>query len=281
MEGDVGVVALGDSLQTGGKGVAEANAVNATAKVKPSYDASITLVLDLVDPTVVDPPQPKTNFDGSTYLVSATPTGADRVLLRTNAPLFTADMPIEAGVDVFANAGFLQVRLQGTAKVCKTNPSSDCSDPGSSSQHMIEVNLKDKGDLTFGEVVGLLLSNPGDLLDYNVHVAGAGSVNVSVPDAPTFFPSTASASFHWDDVTTGSPQFDLSGLSQLTNVDFDPSNPKQLFSIILKTLQTLDKAIGDADPSGASIFSQQIPVVGRWRRDRHPAPESRKGAPGR
>src|SRR5262249_14239761 len=49
--GDIGNVQLGDSLKTGSgdnaKGIGKANAVNATAKVTPSYDAHITLALNL------------------------------------------------------------------------------------------------------------------------------------------------------------------------------------------------------------------------------------------
>jgi Ca2+-binding RTX toxin-like protein len=281
--GNVGVVELGNDLKQSGKGISEANGVTATAKVKPSYDASVTLVLDLRNPTLHDPPLVQNNPDGTTTLVEATPTGANRVLLRTTGgpSLFTADFPIDAGIDVFANAGFVQVRLQGSLKVCKTNPSADCSQAGDPDRHMIEVSLKDNGDMTFGQVVQKLLNAPGDLLGFDVNVAGAGSATVSVPDAPSFFSSTASASFHWDDVTDGGtpgPQFDLSGLQKLVNVDFDPSNPKQLFAIILRTLQTLNEQLGDANAGGVSIFSQKIPVVGRSLRDLLRADESGFGA---
>jgi Ca2+-binding RTX toxin-like protein len=267
MDGDVGVVALGDALKTSGKGVGQANAVNATAKVTPSYHAEITLVLDLQNPTHHDPPV-DVNGDGST-LVSDTPTGADRVLLRTsNSELFHADFPMDAGIDLFANAGFLQVRLQGAMSVSKK----------SGAGHMLAVSLKNNGDLTFHDVVDKLLHHPGDLLNFDIGVAGAGSVTATVPGAPSFFPSAVSASFHWDDITTGTPQFDLSGLSKLTNVDFDPTNPKQLFSILLKTLQTLDQALGQGETTGtASIFSQKIPVVGRSLRDLLRADESGMG----
>ncbi|HKN54132.1 MAG TPA: hypothetical protein VJX66_16640, partial [Amycolatopsis sp.] len=154
MQGDVGVVQLGNDLKSSGKGVGEANAVNATAKVKPSYDAAITLVLDLQNPTVHNPPIEQHNPDGSTTLVSATPTGADRVLLRTSGSpsLFSADFPMDAGIDIFANAGFLQVELKGAAHVCQTNAGDDCSGTPGTDDHMLQVNLKDQGDLTFGAV---------------------------------------------------------------------------------------------------------------------------------
>ena len=118
MQGDVGTVQLGDALAADG-GIHAANGVNATAQVTPSYDATLTLVLDLQPPTLHDPPMEISNPDGSTYLASATPIGADRVLLRTgDKPLFTADFPIDANADIFANAGFLQVELQGGVHVC-------------------------------------------------------------------------------------------------------------------------------------------------------------------
>lgn len=282
-QGDLGTVQLGNGLQSSGHGIANANAVNATAKVKPSYEATITLVLDLEPPTLHDPPLVQDNGDGTTTLVSATPTAANRILLRTtNSPtLFTADMPIDASVDLFANAGFLQVELSGNAHVCNSQgTNTDCT--GSPTGHMLEVDLKDNGDMTFGDVVQKLISTPGDLLDFHVHVRGAGSVNVSVPQAASFLPSPATASFHWNDLTqlTGpdGPQFDVSGLSDIINVDFDPSNPKQLFAIILKTLQTLDKAIGDSDPSGGGIFNTQIPVIGRSLRDLLRSDESGMGS---
>ena len=68
MQGDVGTVQLGDEL--GGGGIRGANGVNATAEVTPSYDATITLVLDLQPPTLHDPPIEVSNPDGTTYLAS-------------------------------------------------------------------------------------------------------------------------------------------------------------------------------------------------------------------
>lgn len=283
MQGDVGTVQLGDALKQGGKGPGGVNAVNATAKVTPSFDASITLVLDLQPPVPHDPPLEINNPDGSTVLVSSTPTGADRVLLRTTgAPnLFTADFPITAGADIFANAGFLQVQFKGQVKICQTGAGSDCSGTPGAGAHMLSVGLKDNGDLTFGDVVDKLLHAPGDLLTYSTHIRAAGALTASVPGAPSFFPSTASVGFHWNDLTqfSGSdgPQFDLSGLSDLAKFDFDPTNPRALFSIILKTLQTLDSAIGAADPTNASIFNQKIPIVGRSLSDLLKADESGAG----
>ncbi|MEU9688884.1 calcium-binding protein [Amycolatopsis japonica] len=284
MQGDVGVVQLGNDLKTGGRGVGEANAVNATAKVKPSYDAAVTLVLDLQNPTVHNPPIEQKNPDGSTTLVGATPTGPDRVLLRTSgAPsLFTADFPMDAGIDLFANAGFLQVQLKGAAHVCHPNAGADCAGTPGADDHMAQVKFKDLGDLTFGAVVDKLLHDPGALLDFQVRVRGAGGVDASAPGTGDFLKgASAHAGFTWNDLTktTGpdGPQFSTSDLSELVNFDFDPANPKALFSILLKTLQTLDASLGDASPSGAAVFGTKIPLVGRSLKDLLRADESGSG----
>ncbi|WP_206794239.1 calcium-binding protein [Amycolatopsis sp. MtRt-6] len=284
MQGDVGVVQLGNDLKTGGRGVGEANAVNATAKVKPSYDAAVTLVLDLRNPTVHNPPIEQKNPDGSTILVGATPTGPDRVLLRTaGAPsLFTADFPMDADVDIFANAGFLQVELKGAAHVCHPDAGADCGGTPDADDHMLQVKLKDQGDLTFGAVVDKLLHDPGALLDFQVSVRGAGGVDASAPGTGDFLKgATAHAGFTWNDLTklTGSdgPQFSTSDLSELANFDFDPANPKALFSIVLKTLQTLNASISDASPAGAAVFGTKIPLVGRSLRDLLRADEAGSG----
>ena len=176
-------------------------------------------------------------------------------------------------MDIFANAGFLQVELAGDAHV--TAPGSD---------PMLEVDLKDKGDLNFGEVVDLLLSNPGDLLDFDVNVGANGSVDVSVPGTTDFLGGgSATATFTWNDLNQTSgpdgPQFDVTDLSEFLEFDFDPTNPKALYSVILKTLQVLSTSLADTDPGGAAaIFSEPIPVVGRSFRDLLRTDESGSGA---
>ena len=286
MQGDVGMVELGDALKSGGKGAGGVNAVNATAKVTPSYDAAVTLVLDLQPPIPPDPTiDVPNNPDGSPGVLASTPSGADRVLLRTagSPTLFSADFPMTADADIFANAGFLQVEFKGQVKVCQSETGGDdCTGTPDPSKHMLTVGLKDNGDLTFGAVVDKLLHAPGDLLTFDAKVRATGGVDATVPGADAFFHgATAHAGFRWNDVTqfsgTDGPQFDLSDLSELAKFDFDPSNPKALFSIILKTLQTLDSAIGDANPSGASIFNDKIPLVGRSLHDLLKADDSGAG----
>jgi len=285
--GDVGQVQLGDSLKIGGKGIGGVNAVNASAKVTPSYDAALTLVLDLQNPTVLPTPQEVHNPDGSTTIVNATPTGADRVLLRTTGgpTLFTADFPMSADVDIFANAGFLQVRLAGGLKVCHKNAGADCNGALGVNDHMLKVSLVDNGDMTFGQVVAKLLStgDPAQLLSFDTEIRAGGSVAVSVPQASTFLSggATANASFSWNDITqfTGAdgPQFNTSDLSEFVDFDFDPSNPRALYSIILKTLQTLSASLSDADTPGAAIFNTKLPVVGRSLKELLKADESGMG----
>ncbi|MDT4913548.1 MAG: hypothetical protein QOC66_2676, partial [Pseudonocardiales bacterium] len=284
MQGDVGMVQLGDALKSGGKGAGGVNAVNATAKVTPSFDAALTLVLDLQPPVVHDPPLEVHNDDGSTTVMASTPSGADRVLVRTSGSptLFSADFPMTADADIYANAGFLQVEFKGQVKVCQTQAGADCSGTPGSNDHMLTVGLKDNGDLTFGQLIDKVRKTPGDLLTFDTNVRAVGGVDATVPQAGAFFQGgTAHAGFHWNDVTefTGSdgPQYDLSDLSELANFDFDPSNPRALFSIVLKTLQTLDAAIGDANPTGAAIFNTKIPLVGRSLHDLLKADESGAG----
>jgi len=280
MQGDVGTVQLGDSLKTGtgdaARGVEAANAVNATAMVTPSYAAEVTLVLDLQPPEFNDPPVEITNPDGTKIVTPYTPIGANRVLLRTDGgpELFTADFPIDAGIDIFANAGFFQVRLEGDLGI----DAADDADP------MVTVRLKDHDDLTFGQVVAMLVDDPTELLEFDVNVGAAGSVDVSVPGASDFLQGgTAGASFTWNDLTQTSgedgPQFDVDDLSELVDLDFDASNPKALFSIILKTLQTLRTALQDSDPTtpGAEVFNTEIPVLGRSLSDLLQSDESGGG----
>ncbi len=273
MQGDIGTVQLGDGLEGGG--IRAANAMNATAMVTPSYDATITLVLDLQDPEIHDPPMEISNPDGTTYLASATPIGADRVLLRTgDTPLFSADLPIDADVDIYANAGFLQVELTGDVQV---GPTTGNTDP------MLQVSLKDQGDLTFGQVVDFLLDDPGALLSFDVNVGASGSVAVAVPSAPDFLgDDSATASFSWNDLnqTTGpdGPQFSVSDLSEFLAFDFDPDNPRALYSVILQTLQVLSSSLAETNPTGAAaIFDEPVPVIGRSLRDLLRTDESGSG----
>jgi hypothetical protein len=284
-EGDVGIPQLGNALQSAGHGILNANAVNATAKVKPSYSASIALVLDLTPPTFHDPPLVQDNGDGTTTLVSSTPTAANRLLVDTDAssPLLSADFPIDGNIDIFANAGFLQVELKGSAHVCQSELA-NCSLTPSASQHMLKIAFKPHGLLNFGQIVHDLLTDPAGLLDFQVKVRGEGAIDVTVPGTNDFFHgASAHAGFHWNDLTkttgTDGPQFDVSDLSELANFDFDPSNPKALFSIILKTLQTLNKTLGDGDPSSteAAVFNTKIPVIGRSLHDLLKSDESGLG----
>jgi Ca2+-binding RTX toxin-like protein len=271
--GDVGNVELANNLQKKSvnpsvpdQGIGGANAVNSTAMVTPSYQAHVTLVLDLEPPTLHDPPIEVANPQdptGPQVLASSTPLGADRVMIDTSkTDLFDADFPIDAGIDINANAGFLQVELKGSLHVDKK--ASDSTD------HMLQVHFKDNGLLSFGDLVGKLLNDPASLLDFQVNVGASGSVDASAPGtADILNGAKATATFTWNDLTQTSgsdgPTFNTGGLNPFTNFDFDPTNPKALFSIVLKTLQTLDAALGSSSPSGAGsdLFNKPIPVIGK------------------
>ena len=289
--GDIGSVQFGDSLKTNlsptGQGISKANAVNSSATVTPSYDAHITLALNLQPPQVHNPPLQVQSNDGTTTLESVTPIGADRVLVDTNdSDLFHADMPMDASIDMFANAGFLQVELKGQAHVCEKDlVAANCV--GSPTGHMLQVSFKPQGAVDqgngdgtlpagyqrFGDIVHTLLHNAGDLLSFDVNVGATGSVDATVPGTTAgFLPAAPHVKFHWNDLTNltpaanasdPGPYFDLSQLNPFNNFDFDPTNPKALFSILLKTLQTLDTALGSADPGSGSVFNTKIPVIGR------------------
>lgn len=287
MQGDVGVVQFANQLQTNNRGIAAANAVNATALVKPSYDAHVTLVLDLQPPTINNPPTVVPNGDGTTHLEASTPIAANRILVRPGQgnTSFTADFPIDADIDLFANAGFLQVELAGAMKVCATQPTGhDCAHPGDNPPSMVSVHLNGSNDLTFGQIIDSVLHSPASLIDYAVNVRGEGSVTASAPGTENFFPHPATASFDWNNVLDTAPadpdgpHIDTSHLTDLVNIDFDPQNPRQLFSIILKTLQTLDEQLGQASPTTGGIFDTDIPVIGRKLRDLLRADESGQGA---
>jgi Ca2+-binding RTX toxin-like protein len=142
------------------------------------------------------------------------------------------------------------------------------------------------GYVRFSDIVSTLITHPENLLDFSINVGATGGVDASVPGADNFLSSTPHVGFHWNDLTDltlavnptdPGPYLDLSQLNPFDKFDFDPSNPKALFSIILKTLQTLDSSLGNANPSSASIFNTKIPLVGRSLSDLLKSDESGSG----
>ncbi|NUR95430.1 MAG: hypothetical protein HOV67_09240, partial [Kribbellaceae bacterium] len=131
------------------------NAQSSLAQVKPSYAASVTLVLDLRD-GITDPAA-----------------NADRVLLRTDpaTPLFTADFPITSQIDFYGKIGFLKVRVNGSLAV----------GPVTGAAHMLSVKFKTAQDISLGQVFQQLQTNPGGLLDVTSSVRTTGTAKISVP----------------------------------------------------------------------------------------------------
>ena len=293
---NIGAVTLANNVQdTGGHGLVNANADQTFAKVTPSYTTTVTLVLDLQDPKTGDAcigflgstqACPFTQDDGPfSTRVESLPLNTDRVLIRTGKPLLTADFPIETQVDLTANAGFFKVRIQGNLKVCNKTAAADCSTAGTG--HMLTIGLKDQGDLRLGELFAMLVKPPGeaseasDLLDVDLSVRAAGSMNVTVPEAADFLPSGASAGLTvtMGDITNPSTiNVDTSDLDEIFELDFDAADPQALFKLVIKTLQTLSKQLADANPSaGGGIFDKEIPGVGRSLGDLLRSDQSNEG----
>ncbi|GAA6526297.1 calcium-binding protein [Intrasporangium sp. DVR] len=301
-EAQLGAVTFGDGLSklpAGSpadgprQGILKANSAQTFATVTPSFTADLTLVLDLQQPRTGSAcvgfegntkPCPFTLESGTFKTqVESLPLGADRVMIRTGLPLLKADFPIKTKVDLTANAGFFQVRLEGKLEVCNSSAPANCSGPGTG--NMVTIGLKQAGDaqhdLRLRELFkGLVTATPtgpsqaGDLLDVAVNVRAFGDLTVSVPEASGFFPggATLSAGATWNDLTKTSgadgPQFDVSGLDRVFALDFKPGSQAELFAIVLKTLQTLAAQLAEAQPGGPTgVFSTQIPGTGTSLRD--------------
>lgn len=303
----LGAVSFANTLEDGsGHGLVNANADQTFAKVSPSFTTTVTLVLDLQDPVTGDD---CIGFEGNTEAcpfaqgesgtpfetqVESLPLNADRVMIRTGTPIVTADFPIETAVDFTANAGFFKVRVQGDLEVCNSStmtPDADCS--GTASGHMLTIGLDElgdaDGDLRFSDLFERLVQDDtgevSDLLDVDVNIGAYGELTVSVPDAASFLPGGASATFtaSWNDLaeTSGAngPQLDLSDLDEIFELDFDADNPQALFAIVVKTLQTLSQQLAQADPgAGGGIFDEEIPGLGRSLRDLMRSDQSNQGA---
>lgn len=290
-EPHAGAVTLADRISSGGKGIVNANAEQTFAKVKPSSATSLTLVLDLQDPKTGSA---CAGFEGNTKAcpftksdgpfdtqVESLPLNTDRVMLRTGAPLFDADFPIDTAVDLTANAGFFEVRLTGSMKVCNSSQSDTCT--GTADGHMLSVGLKNLGDLRMSQLFDKLVEAPQDLLDIDVDVRAFGDITVGLPDAASFLPAGASTKFtaKWADLTKPSTiDIDTADLSEIFKLDFDAADPKALFTLLIKNLQTLSAQLAAADTSaGSGIFGKRIPGLGKSLRDLLASDEA-NGGPG-
>lgn len=280
-EPHVGAVTFADRIDDGsGHGLVNANAEQTFATVKPSYATTVTLALDLQDPKTGSDcvgfegntdPCPFTRTDGPLQTeVSSLPLPTDRVMLRTGSNLFHADFPIETAVDFTANAGFFKVQLGGNLEVCSSSLGPTCPD-GTATGHMMSLGLEPVGDaqndVRMSELFARLVDDPASLLDVDVNVRAYGALNVSLPDASNFLPAGASTNFTatWDDLTDPtSVDLDTSDLTEIFKLDFDANDPQALFTLLIRSLQTLSQSIADANTSaGADIFSKEIPGLGK------------------
>jgi hypothetical protein len=284
-EPHVGAVSFADRVGDGsGHGIVNANSDQTFAKVTPSFQTTLTLVLDLQDPKTLDQ---CVGFEGNTQAcpftktdgpfqtrVESLPLTTDRVMIRTGSKLFDADFPIDSKVDLTANAGFFKVRLDGSLKVCNSSLPDTCGS-GTASGHMLTMSLKPVGDaqhdVRMSALFKALADAPESVLDADVNVRAFGDVTVSLPDAANFLPSGAAAKFtaKWGNLTDPSTiSLDSSKLSEIFKLDFDANDPKALFTLLIKTLQTMSAQLAKADTTkGSGVFNKPIPGVGRSLRD--------------
>ncbi|MFF4808551.1 hypothetical protein ACFY03_10075 [Micromonospora chersina] len=250
---NIGAVELAGALTkpAGGDkkvGLRAANAQATFAEVKPRYSAAVTLVLDLRD----DLGSPAAN--------------ADRVLLRTDpaTPLFAADFPITTGVDFFATAGFLKVKLGGNLAV----------GPAAAGQQMLQVSFKQAQDVSLGELFRRLQTEPGNLLAVSSSVKTTGRVTVSVPGATGALGDGVGVDVSWK--AGEQPVVDTSSLDGIFAVDFNPDDPKALFAVVIEALRLVNAAL--TQPGGGSgPLNTEIPLLGRSARELLGADESGVG----
>ncbi|GIH07898.1 hypothetical protein Rhe02_59650 [Rhizocola hellebori] len=241
-EAHIGAVEFGSKLTAEvdeGKfiGVRTANAQSSLAMVKPSYTASITLVLDLRD----DLGSPLAN--------------ADRMLLRTdpNTPLFTANFPISSAIDFYAKVGFLKVRLNGSLSV----------GPAFGAPTMLEVKFQQAQDISLGTLFQQLQSNPAGLFAVTSSVRTTGQAKISVPGDTGALGQGATVTFSWE--AGGEPVINADNLDGLFSLDFNADDPNALFATVVEALKLVNGALASAN-GGSGLLDQEIPLVGKSAR---------------
>jgi Ca2+-binding RTX toxin-like protein len=308
-EADAGAVSLANELTSDGKGIRNANAFVPTARVTPRYTAKLRFALDLQpsreaddcngpadltqDPPVLATacPYERTNPDGTKLVVTQEPLPVERLLIGTGYDLLTADFPIEAGADIFANAGFLEVRVGAAIKVCRAAAGADCSDPLTGSDPMVRLRLEARpsdpadGYVPVADLFASLLApapvEGGEPLpprvSFTTKIRAHATGQVTVPDSDQFLPQGVDARFTgtWPDITQGSPSFDVQGLSRILAFDFDPENPQALLGILLRVLQLVDQQMRAEGKPG--LLAAKIPLVDRSLGDFLGADESGGG----
>jgi Ca2+-binding RTX toxin-like protein len=268
-----GQVEMADALQAG-SGLVNVNASVPVATIKPSYDVTVPLVLDLEDAVQHDPPLTVDNGDGTHSLASSTPTIAQRIMLHTGGDLLDADLPIDTAIDAQAKVGFVKVHVGGTLKLC-TNASGvtdTCTGSANDGSHFVSVSTKSlvnthgadaDGDIGLPDLFKTLAGSPTDLLDASFNGRAYGALTVSVSGG-SFTSGDMSASVKWTDITdpntltvTGPDlekllSFDISGLD----------DPTKLFGALLSALQSLDSSL-HASGSGSGPLDTKLPLIGK------------------
>ena len=277
---EIGAIVFADALQVGGSGIAGANAEVSLAKVKPSHQANITLVLDLRTPVTgndciphVGRPCPyDQEVAGMNLTVGEWPLPTDRIMLRTGATIYSANFPITSDINFDARAGFFKVNVAGKLEVCSSGPEACSAQPADAS--MVEMALHPVGDaqhdVRLSELVNTVVTDPGKLLDPDITIKAKASAKVTVPNLEGFLPDDAlEFTFDWADLKNpAGAQLNSPNLAKLASLDFDHANPNALFGIVLKQLQTLVVGLAEASPAdGGSAFTTEIPGLGRSLRD--------------
>ncbi|MFD0865899.1 calcium-binding protein, partial [Tessaracoccus lubricantis] len=277
-----GAISFADVLTNDdGAGILGANAEASAAVVSATHKATITVVLDLADPVTGAACAPadkagqacpyETTVAGMKTTVDQWPMPTDRVMLRTGTTIYTADFPIESAIDLQARAGFFKVNIKGDLKVCRSTQNDTCSDTGTAP--MVSMALKPIGDaqhdIRLSELVAMLVTAPGSVLTPSVKIRAKATATITVPELEGFVGNDVTFTLNWTDLADPDTiAFTAPNFSKLTSLDFSTDNPKALFNMVIKQLQTLVHNIAEADPgTGSAAYNTKLPGIGRSLRD--------------
>jgi Ca2+-binding RTX toxin-like protein len=262
-----GQVEMGNALQTA-SGLVNFNATVPQATIKPSYDVTLPIVLDLEPSQPQNPPTQITNDDGSSSVVSSLPTVAQRIMLKTGTDLVTADLPIDTTVEATAKVGFLTVHATGSLKLCTSDSgvSDDCTGTAAT-KHFFSLSTVAQSSAyqDLPDLFKLIRDHASTFFDAQINGRAYATLTLDVPGANTFFTgSSATVTVKWADVTDPST-LDVtgSGLPDLKSFDISGlDDPTKLFGALLSALQSLDASL-HASGSGSSAFDTKLPLLGR------------------
>ncbi|MCG6568057.1 calcium-binding protein [Tessaracoccus sp. ZS01] len=277
-----GAITFADVLTNDdGAGILGANAEASAAVVSATHKATITVVLDLNDPVTgigcapadkAGQPCPyETTIAGMKMKVDEWPLPTDRVMLRTGSTIYTADFPIESTIDMQARAGFFKVNIKGDLVMCRSSQNDTCSDTGT--DPMVSMALKPIGDaqkdIRLSKLVSMLVTDPGAVLTPDINIRAKATASITVPELEGFIGNDVTFTLNWTDLTDPDTlAFTAPNFSKLTSLDFSVDNPKALFNMVIKQLQTLVHNIAEADPgTGSDAYNTKLPGIGRSLRD--------------